>query len=262
MPAPTSSALSSAGSAPRTTSRVAVDDARPGRRAAARAAAGPGCARRSAGRRRAASASSSCSTSRPRSSTPTRVHSCSTSASRWLDRKTVVPPRVQLEQQLADLADALRVQAVGRLVEDQQLRTAQQRAGQPEPLAHAERVGLHRPAADAGRGRPAPAPRRPAGRRGAPRPAAGPLASSSGRLLPAGQVPVVPPGPRPARRPGGSTRRPARGIGSPSSSICAAGGQHQAEQHPHRRGLARAVGAEEAVDVAGADVEVDARRRR
>ena len=40
-------------------------------------------------------ASSSCTISRPRSSTPTRVHSCSTSASRWLDRNTVVPCRLR-----------------------------------------------------------------------------------------------------------------------------------------------------------------------
>ncbi len=37
----------------------------------------------------------------------------------------------------------------------------------------------------------------------------------------------------------------------------AAGGQHQPEQHPHRGGLARAVGAQEAVAVALAHVEVD-----
>jgi hypothetical protein len=41
----------------------------------------------------------------------------------------------------------------------------------------------------------------------------------------------------------------------------AAGGQHQAEQHPHGGRLPRAVGAEEAVDVAGPHVEVDAVHR-
>ena len=128
------------------------------------------------------------------------------------------PGAVQLEQQLADLGDALRVQAVGRLVEHQQLGTAQQRAGQPEPLPHAERVGLDRPPADPGEADllehlvdplprgcaatpPRPGRRRAArgspGRRGA-RSAAGPSISAPTR---------------------GSTRRPARGIRSPSSSI-------------------------------------------
>ena len=53
---------------------------------------------------------------------------------------------VQAEQQLADVADALRVEAVGRLVEHQQGWSPHQRGGQPEPLPHAERVGLRRAA--------------------------------------------------------------------------------------------------------------------
>ena len=44
-------------------------------------------------------------------------------------------------QQLADLADAGGVEAVGRLVEDEQLRIAEQRLGDAEALAHAEGVG-------------------------------------------------------------------------------------------------------------------------
>ena len=48
------------------------------------------------------------------------------------------------------------------------------------------------------------------------------------------------------------------GHPAPEQVDGAGGGQHQAEQHPHRGGLAGAVGAEEAVDVALADVEVDA----
>ena len=41
----------------------------------------------------------------------------------------------------AHLVDALRVEAVGRLVEDQQVRVAEQRGGDAEALLHAERVG-------------------------------------------------------------------------------------------------------------------------
>ena len=43
-------------------------------------------------------------------------------------------------QQPAHPVDALRVEAVGRLVEDEHLGLAEQRRRQAEPLAHAERV--------------------------------------------------------------------------------------------------------------------------
>ena len=43
-------------------------------------------------------------------------------------------------QQSAHPAHALRIEAVGGLVEDQHLRVAEQRVGEPEALAHAERV--------------------------------------------------------------------------------------------------------------------------
>src|SRR4051812_37322713 len=43
-------------------------------------------------------------------------------------------------KQAAHPAHALRVEAVGGLVEDQYLRVAEQRMGEPEALAHAERV--------------------------------------------------------------------------------------------------------------------------
>ena len=46
-------------------------------------------------------------------------------------------------QELADLLDARRIEAVGGLVQDQELGILEQRLGQPEPLAHPERVGLH-----------------------------------------------------------------------------------------------------------------------
>ena len=46
----------------------------------------------------------------------------------------------QRADQAAHLAHALRVEAVGRLVEDQQLGVAEQRGGDAEALLHAERV--------------------------------------------------------------------------------------------------------------------------
>ena len=45
----------------------------------------------------------------------------------------------ELLEQVADPLDPLGVEAVGRLVEDQDLRVGEQRRGDPEPLAHAER---------------------------------------------------------------------------------------------------------------------------
>ncbi|GAA3057022.1 hypothetical protein GCM10020000_44460 [Streptomyces olivoverticillatus] len=49
--------------------------------------------------------------------------------------------RGQLPHQGPDLAHALRVEAVGRLVQHEQLARPQQRRGQAEALLHAERVG-------------------------------------------------------------------------------------------------------------------------
>ena len=46
----------------------------------------------------------------------------------------------EVAQQAAHPEDALGVEAVGGLVEDQHLRVAEQRVGDAEPLAHAERV--------------------------------------------------------------------------------------------------------------------------
>ena len=49
----------------------------------------------------------------------------------------------QAAQEVTQPANALGVEPVGRLVEDQQLRVAEQRDREPEPLAHPERVSLH-----------------------------------------------------------------------------------------------------------------------
>ena len=49
----------------------------------------------------------------------------------------------QLADKLAQLANPRRIQAVGRLVEDQQLGPVQQRLRDPQPLPHAERVRFH-----------------------------------------------------------------------------------------------------------------------
>ncbi len=130
---------------------------------------------------------------------------------------------------------------------------AQQGGGQAEPLAHAERVALH-PAVP---GHPEPDL---VEHRGDPVPAA-----AARRPHGVEQLEVRPPAQVRVRRGaldqradlrehrrGRARHRLAEHLG------LAGGGEHQAEQHPDRRRLARAVGAEEAVDVAGAHVEVDA----
>jgi len=67
----------------------------------------------------------------------------------WLGRAD----GVELGQQRSYLVDAFRVQAIRGLVEDQQF-AAQQRSGQPEPLAHAEGIRLDRAAVHPGQADP------------------------------------------------------------------------------------------------------------
>ena len=164
---------------------------------------------------------------------------------------------VEPEQQLADVADALRVQPVGRLVEHEQRGAPHQRRGQSEPLPHAQRVGLRRAPVAPGRAPPARAPRRCGARRRLAPEAAGAGRVEEREVGRAGQVRVG------ARSLDERADARQHRRGRPRHRLAeqldlAGGGQHQPEQHPHRRGLARAVGAEEAVDVALAHVEVDA----
>ena len=77
---------------------------------------------------RRSSASSPWKTSLPTRITPTCVDTCSTSASRCEDTKTVIPSAGDLPDERADLAGALRVEAVGRLVQDDQVAGREQAA--------------------------------------------------------------------------------------------------------------------------------------
>ena len=140
----------------------------------------------------------------------------------------------------AELEDAGRVEAVDRLVEDEQLRVAQQAARDAEALAHAERVGLDLVVGAARRGRRARARRRsravrrPVARRGV-----------DVQVLAPGQVRVE------ARllddRADAGERRGAlagqrRGR---AARMLPAVGSREAEQQPDQRRLAGAVGAQE-----------------
>ena len=143
--------------------------ARPGGRGArARRSAGPGPARgpRSPGRRRRRAPASRVPWARssPSAITTTSSTDCATSARTWLETSTARPPAACSRSSPRSQRDAGRVEAVGRLVEDQHLRVAEQRRGDRQALAHAHRVALHAPVGGVGRGRRRPAPRR----RGAP----------------------------------------------------------------------------------------------
>ena len=71
-------------------------------------------------------------------------HTASISDS-WCDETiTVRPLRPRSPEQLPDLHDPGRVQPVGRLVEDQQLRVREEGRGDAQPLLHAQREALHR----------------------------------------------------------------------------------------------------------------------
>ena len=205
MPAATSRAFSAAGSSWRTTSvvAVAVDDL-------------PVQHGDDRGRVRGAHAAPARSgrAARSRSSVehqPARVHHPDPVAQR-LDLAEQVAGQhdggaglVQRDQQVAHLADAARVQAVGRLVEQQQLRA---RAAARRRCPAAAACPASRPAPGAGRsrpGRPARAPRRPARRR--PRPPARVRPRRAGAGWPARTGAPTPPGPRPARRPGAAPAR-------------------------------------------------------
>ena len=89
-------------------------------------------------------------TSRPLAIIAARVQISSTSDRRWLDRNTVVPFADQIDEQRPQLVDALGVEAVRRFVEDEQARVPEECGRQAEPLAHAHRIGPHRPPADVG----------------------------------------------------------------------------------------------------------------
>ena len=152
-------------------------------------------------------------------------------------------------QQAAHPAHALGIEAVGGLVEDQDLRVAEQRVGEPEALAHAERV-----LADA-----------PAGRRlveadelqqlvDAPRRHAHGLGGDGERLAAAAPGVLGRGVEQDADAPAGVWQVAVAPAEDPG---LAAVGLGEADEHPHRRGLAGAVGAEEARDGARLAAEGD-----
>ncbi len=149
-------------------------------------------------------------------------------------------------QQRADPDDALRVEAVGRLVQQDHLGVAEERGGDAEALAHAEGV------------RPHPAP----GHRGESRLLQDAVDAAQRDAVARRQ------GPQMIARGAGSVRRPRVqqgahpaqglaefGVGATAEGGGAGGRPVQAQDEPHGGGLSGAVGAEEAGDAPGADAE-------
>ena len=209
----------SPGRSPRTTRRSpSRSSTRPSSRAAA---ATPRLASDDRAPGRAAQlARSSCTTSRPRSSTPTRVHICSTSASRWLDRNTVVPAACscRISSRISRMPCGSRPFVGSSRTSNSGL--GKQRGRKAEPLPHAQR---DTPSPAAGPRPPSPTVaerlvdaraaslRRPAGASRSRR--------TSIRFARAGQMPVRRRRPRPAPRPGAAPAAPPSASARPNSSI-------------------------------------------
>jgi hypothetical protein len=132
--------------------------------------------------------------------------------------------------------DGLGVEAVGGLVEEQHLRRREDRAGEPEPLAHAERVAgrpLARDVLESDEPEDLVHPGGRNGRLGAEHPQV--VAGAAGRMEEL-RVEVG------AHHPGDVIVLAQRPAVPQRGAVTAIESEHQ----PHRRRLARAVGAEEA----------------
>ena len=75
----------------------------------------------------------------PCSMMPILLQMSASSGRMWLETRIVLPIAAQLLEQGAHLDAGARVEAAGRLVEQQHLRFVQQHAGQAEALRHAAR---------------------------------------------------------------------------------------------------------------------------
>jgi hypothetical protein len=173
---------------------------------------------------------------------------CATSDRMWLETSTGAVLVGHPAQQRAQPAHAFGVEAVGGLVEDEDPRVGQQRQGQAEPLAHAQREPAHAPVS---RG---PEPTR-----------------SSAGAMPAGSMPAasactrrwaraVRPGWKPEASSTAPTVRSGRSrsrYGRPATRAVPAVGRTSPEEHAQGRRLPRAIGTEEVDDGARRHVEAE-----
>jgi len=171
---------------------------------------------------------------------------CAISLIRWLGDQHRPALGGEVLQQVADPADAFGVQAVDRLVEQQDPRVAEQGSGDTQPLRHAERE-LPGPAVrgllDAGDGEHLLDPL----------PADGVAGGQRGQVGAGGAARVERLG---LQQRAHLAERPAQvAVALPADPDLSRVRPVQARDHAHRGGLARAVRAEESGHRAGADIE-------
>ena len=167
------------------------------------------------------------------------------------DRAAVVHERAD---ELAKLDDAGRVESVGRFIEDQELRFSEQAAGDPQPLAHPHRIGLHPLVGALGQADPVERALDPGVRLGLT------ARCRNAQVLPAGQMPVE------ARRLDDRTHPLERltallGDRHAEQPHLPAGRRRQAEEHADERRLASAVRAQEPERDPGRDPQIGAVQR-
>ena len=187
-------------------------------------------------------------TSRPRSMTTTWSTVWATSASRWLDTRTVRPSAAMCPQQVAQPAHTRRVEPVRRLVQDEHLRFSQQRGGQPQPLSHPEGEPADPAAGGVGQADllqhlVRPMVRQPGGAGHRPQMVPGAAAGMEARRL--------------EQRSDDPGRLVEFGVAALLDGGPASVRGDEAQQHAQRRGLAGAVGAEEPGHRGAGDLEAE-----
>ena len=184
----------------------------------------------------------------PSSMIPTRSASWSASSRYWVVRKTVVPSSLQRAHLLPDRLAADRVEAGGRLVEEEHARLVDERHREVEAAPHAARVGAD--AAVRGVGE-VDALEQLVGARALPPRVGIPwsVACSRDQLARRSSAGRAPP-PAAPRRSSAAPRAASRDHVVAGDRRAARRSAQQRGEHPHRRRLAGAVGPEEAVDLA------------
>ena len=149
-------------------------------------------------------------------------------------------PGRQVTEKAAHVGDAVGVQPIGRLVEDQHRRGPQHGPGQPQPLTHAQRIVRDPPPGVFGHLDHLKHPLDL-------RPGQADEAAGQVQILPPRQIAVE--AVRLQQRPDLARRaQPVFGNVDAADPCGAAARPDQPQQHLQRRGLARAVAAEEAID--------------
>ena len=176
----------------------------------------------------------------------TLSQTCSTSLRRWLEKEDGAVPVAEAADEFADFKHTLRVEAVGGFVEDDEVGVAEEGVGEAEALLHAHRIGVELGAGAVGEAHLVEEAVDFVG------------GSALGDALEVGQVAAS----GEVGVEGGGLYDGADAaeggfqvVGLAEEGEGAGGGREEAEEHAHSSGLAGAVGAEEAVDVAASDLD-------